>query len=266
MLCGSFLTGEYLWDHRNASLRAWLVDEFVAGKQGIQNAAVDGFYLDDGWHVGQDKYAPWMPKAGFCDTCAPGSDPAKCPGGPTEEEVHCVIDMGLSAEDVKDITAGWKLTMAGAQAAIVKGGGFNWQLFHGATGPTKGMEASKCASLVRSLCGDKVYDAALQFQFAKPVPDFNLDLATFLLVRGPYAWLGYSWDGCTSGSAGPGQGKMPYLRYGLPSSTQVDYGVPNGRCTEAAPDSGVFTRAWSKAAVTVNCNDGVSATIKMATT
>ena len=203
-----------------------------------------------------------MPKAGFCDTCAPGSDPAKCPGGPTEEEVHCVIDMGLSAQDVKDITAAWKLTMSAAQAAIVKGGGFNWQLFSGAQGPTKGMPAAQCATVVRDLCGDRLFNAAMVFDFATPVPDFNLDLATFLLVRGPYAWLGYSWDGCV-GSADGHSASMPYVKYGLPATTQVDYGEPTARCAETAPGSGVFTRAWSKATVTVDCNDGVSATIKM---
>jgi hypothetical protein len=25
------------------------------------------------------------------------------------------------------------------------------------------------------------------------------DLASFLVVRGPYAWLGYGWQGCTNG-------------------------------------------------------------------
>ena len=261
--CGSVPCGEYLWDHRNASLRAWLVDEFIGGKQGIQNAAIDGFFLDDGWHVGQDKYAPWMPKAGFCDTCAPGSPADKCPGGPTEEDVHCVVDMGLSAQDVKDITAAWKLTMSAAQAAIVKGGGFNWQLFSGATGPTTGMPAAQCAAVVRDLCSDTKYNEPLVFDFATPVPDFNLDLATFLLVRGPYAWLGYSWDGCV-GSVGPGPGaSMPYVKYGLPKTVQADYGEPTSRCEETAAGSGVFTRAWSKATVTVDCNDGVSATIDM---
>ena len=31
--CGSLPCGEYLWDHRNASLREWLVEVFVWGLQ-----------------------------------------------------------------------------------------------------------------------------------------------------------------------------------------------------------------------------------------
>ena len=29
------------------------------------------------------------------------------------------------------------------------------------------------------------------------LPYFQQDLATFLLVRGPFAWIGYVWSGCT---------------------------------------------------------------------
>ena len=39
----------YLWDHRNQSLRSWLVDEFVGGANGLGNPSVDGFFFDDGW-------------------------------------------------------------------------------------------------------------------------------------------------------------------------------------------------------------------------
>ena len=31
----------------------------------------------------------------------------------------------------------------------------------------------------------------------RSLPYFEQDLATFLLVRGPYAWIGYVWSGCT---------------------------------------------------------------------
>eukprot|EP00666_Eupelagonemidae_sp_cell4sb_P015195 gene15195-18755_t len=49
--CGDGLPcGEYLWDHRNESLREWLVNEFILGKEtGLGNPNVDGFFLDDGW-------------------------------------------------------------------------------------------------------------------------------------------------------------------------------------------------------------------------
>lgn len=34
--------GEYLFDHRNASLRKWLVDEYIGGSEGIGNPDVSG--------------------------------------------------------------------------------------------------------------------------------------------------------------------------------------------------------------------------------
>ena len=40
-------SGEYIWDHRNASLREWLVEEHVMGALGMGNENVTGFYFDD---------------------------------------------------------------------------------------------------------------------------------------------------------------------------------------------------------------------------
>ena len=41
--CGEGLPcGEYLFDHRNESLRQWLAEEFIGGKQGIANPHIDG--------------------------------------------------------------------------------------------------------------------------------------------------------------------------------------------------------------------------------
>ena len=76
--CGDSPCGEYLWDHRNASLREWLVTDFVSNPTtGIGNPNVDGFYLDDGWSNTSEAPASWWPKEGFCS--------ADVIGGPTEE-------------------------------------------------------------------------------------------------------------------------------------------------------------------------------------
>eukprot|EP00041_Stephanoeca_diplocostata_P019815 m.431388 g.431388 ORF g.431388 m.431388 type:complete len:178 (-) comp21403_c1_seq4:107-640(-) len=65
--------------------------------------------------------------------------------------------------------------------------------------------------------------------------------AEFLLTRGPYAWLGYSWVGCTS-DVRP-----------RPPQWDVDYGVPEGPCVETGANTGVFERKWSKATVQWDC-------------
>ena len=64
-------------------------------------------------------------------------------------------------------------------------------------------------------------------------------LASFLLMRGPYAWIGYAWVGCSKA----------YVR---PKALDTDYGVPVGECEETS--SGVFEREWSKATVKMDCN------------
>ena len=85
----------------------------------------------------------------------------------------------------------------------------------------------------------------------KPL-DFAQHLASFLLLRGPYAWLGWAWLGC-SGSRGVGGGDVP-----IPPTPKemfaTDYGTPTGLCHETADHSGVFTRDWTKATVRVDCN------------
>ena len=40
----------------------------------------------------------------------------------------------------------------------------------------------------------------------------------------------------------------------VPEQLNWDYGEPAGLCTETAPNSGVFTREWTKASVKMDCN------------
>lgn len=82
------------------------------------------------------------------------------------------------------------------------------------------------------------------------------DLATFLLVRGPFAWLGYGWQGCTNDDV--------LSKYGVwGPELDEDYGEPvDTRCMETAPGSEIFTRKWTKATVDLDCKNWVG-TIKM---
>ena len=93
-----------------------------------------------------------------------------------------------------------------------------------------------------SLCSDAA--AVSRLNITWPVKtsdaDFMPNLASFLLVRGPYAWFGNAWQGCN---------KVPERRAEL----DADYGAPLGPC-EAAQEPGVFTREWSKATITMDCN------------
>jgi len=76
-------------------------------------------------------------------------------------------------------------------------------------------------------------------------PAILQDIARFLLVRGPYSWMGYGWEGCITTPP-------PVVPY------DHDYGEPLGLCQETAPNSGIFTRAWSKADVRMDCGTFVA--------
>ena len=91
------------------------------------------------------------------------------------------------------------------------------------------------------------------------LPAYMQDLASFMLVRGPYAWLGYGWQGCTNGDThGMASG------YGLwGKEMDEDFGHPLETCHETAEGSEVFERKWSKATVQLDCK-AWKGTIKMA--
>ena len=71
---------------------------------------------------------------------------------------------------------------------------------------------------------------------------FMQDLASFLLTRGPFAWLGMGWEQCTS-------------FYPHPDELNEDFGEPlTDDCREVG-DTEVFVRNWTKADVSVDCRD-----------
>jgi hypothetical protein len=72
-------------------------------------------------------------------------------------------------------------------------------------------------------------------------PQLKEDLANFLLTRGPYAFLGHGWLGCSH-------------EYVFPPELNLDYGEPTGLCSETTAGSGVFVREWTKATVKMDCS------------
>ena len=114
--CSGVPCGEYLWDHRNASLREWIVREHVMGGLGMGNENVSGFYFDDDWLLsGQD----WSEgPAGLPHRTAADVNLSHCATGPSELESHCLLDTGLSAADVVAIMEGWRTTITAAMRAV----------------------------------------------------------------------------------------------------------------------------------------------------
>ena len=115
--CGSVPCGEYLFDWRNGTqLEDWLISEVLLGATGIGSGIVDGFFIDDFW----------------CSNIINGTGSCQDPvQGPTEIDPHSQADMGLSDQDIADITTGWLKGMTRAQQAIVNAGGYTWSLIPG---------------------------------------------------------------------------------------------------------------------------------------
>ena len=93
------------------------------------------------------------------------------------------------------------------------------------------------------------------------IADLNNAVAAFQLIRGPHAFLGWSWVSCsgdcftTLDQCPPPPGhQVKYDRSlgGLVGSG-VDYGEPVEVCRETAPGSEIFTRRWTKSVVTFDC-------------
>jgi hypothetical protein len=241
--------GEYIWDHRNASAREWLVS-FLLGPSflGAPGGTIHGLFIDDFW------CSNLLNGTGSC------TDPAQ---GPTEVERHSQADMGLSDEDVRDITQGWLRTMTEAQAALVGAGGYTWSLLPGQdnanAAPRMLARGAPCATSVRAACGGAWEPAPLVMGLtpgknltADPLPLLQQELAAFLLMRGGHAYLGWgewgmSWPaGVTWQSpTGASVGLPPLLRRG-------DWGLPHGRCSEVAPS--VFERVYDAGTVRLNCS------------
>ena len=97
--CGKGIEcGEYVFNHRNASLRPWLIQTMFLGKAtGGGNLAVSGFYVNDGWSA----------------------------KGPSEMDKDAVAKMGMSSADVAAMIGAWGANVAAWRQAIYDAGLFS---------------------------------------------------------------------------------------------------------------------------------------------
>jgi hypothetical protein len=248
--CGDGLPcGEYLWDHRNESLRQYLVDEVVLSNlTGLGNKNIDGFYFDDAW---SDKHDP--PPRGQPATYR-ACDSSHI-GGATEEDANCVADMGLAQADTIDMVAALAKTMTRVNAAIVGHGGFSTRMMpayavHAIDDPVLDPRPPvKCNAFMRRYCrhDNENLNQTFTYEWTRksmhdisPIPAVTQDLARFLLVRGPYAYIGWQWVGCRDS-------------YERPPELELDFGTPiDAVCHETS--SGVFERKWTSGMVRMDCN------------
>lgn len=263
----------------------WLVQEFLLGNTGLNSEFVDGYFLDDFW-AGDGAW-------GCNGSPADGANPA---GGPTEMSANCTRDMGLSASEIVDISTHWHTNYVTAKAVAVAAKGFEWHLLQKTSTPPAG---PLCEAFFRRACAENSveHDSALFVPFGGNsgngrAPNATNDLATFLLVRGEYAWIGHDFVGafcpclpfclCVLTTA--------HLRYGTayiisfiicrgsvtgcstwdetvggpgelferpPVLDSLNVGTPVARCEEHASRRGVFVRKWTGASVQFDCATGI---------
>ena len=126
------------------------------------------------------------------------------PGGPTEMDGNAVKDMGLSAGDVADITAGYLYATSVLYPEILSRGKFVWDqtLNHDPFAPLNGdcpqpwVKQASCATDLRGLCSPTAapqQNRTLLYGFSpgsctgtdpNHLTEVDTDVANFLLVRG----------------------------------------------------------------------------------
>ncbi len=170
-----------------------------------------------------------------------------------------VNDTGMTTADLISITDSYNANMAALENFTIANAKFSWQMLwtggppegKGSTCPEPLVSNTSCALDLQVLCTptSPAQTRTLMYAFGpgacrtdpSNLVQFEQDLANFLLVRGPYAYLGHGWLGCSRD-------------YEYPAALNVDYGVPTGLCAETAPGSGVFVRDFTKSTVQMDCN------------
>lgn len=168
--------GEYVFNHRNESLRSFLLGEYFFRPTGANASGnmVNGFYVDDDWSS----------------------------SGPSEMDKDAVQKMGMTPADVQAMTAAWAANEAAWRQALVAAGKFEWFLFYGGQQTAPGWNqtdpAATCQQYMETNCGADApsQSGALFFGFSRvkhsqawPLPSPTQDVAAFLITRGPYAWV-----------------------------------------------------------------------------
>ena len=237
--CGANPCGEYLFDFRNASLVEWYLGHGYMGGA-LEHPSVDGLILDDFWSGGR----------------------------PSEIDAHSIEDMGLTPADVAQIQGQYEATLArlldliAAREKMLAGGrncGYNGDSMSGQT-------PAQCTAKLRQMCGDAPQHGhwyVVDYNYLPP-PAYGvaaknavLDVAYFLLTRAPHAWIAggpmLGWH-MSHWWAANRERRIQFRSDLRPALFNQDFGEPSqgANCTERSP--GVFTRQWTKASVTVDCN------------
>eukprot|EP01044_Picomonas_judraskeda_P007430 COSAG03_NODE_796_length_5819_cov_19.619755_8_plen_147_part_01 len=113
-----------------------------------------------------------------------------------------MADTGADAADMKTQVAAYRNTMTALVKKVVPMGGYWWQLMDGGGNKlaAKNVSTATCKSTLATLCKPKPdsWDRMQLYNIPSGGKGLKEDTlkqytAEFLLTRGPYAMLGYSW-------------------------------------------------------------------------
>jgi hypothetical protein len=233
--CGANVCGEYLFNFTNPLMVEWWLLEHFGGELGLDNPAVDGVLTDDYWSS----------------------------SGPSEIDGNMLTDMGMSTQEAAVQTAAYQAAMSRLFDLVRTNNKFISVMGYSGDSLSRSTPA-QCTSRLTPMCSPTapsfghwyVVDAsyiqppAYGIQFTNPA----LDVAYFLLTRGPYAWIAggpmLGWHMShwwTANKTRP----ISFRDLRQPEFNE-DYGEPTCSCTQTQP--GVFSRDWTKASISIDCN------------
>jgi hypothetical protein len=218
----------------------WYLKTHMGGPTALGHPDVDGLILDDYWS-----------------------------SSPSEIDSHSIEDMGLSAAEARALHDAYGVALSKLLAYIPAQ---NKSLPGGRPMAYGGdmmsiQSAASCKAKLESMCGtnDGIHRQGLWYavQYDQiPPPAYGvkavnsqLDVAYFLLTRGPFAWIagGQMLGWRMSHWFAANKSRRTNFQNDLRAPEfNGDYGVPTDNCTQTTP--GVYVRHWTKATVAVDCN------------
>lgn len=233
--------GEYIFDHRGGKVdgrtfREWFINEYMVTDETLL-------------HKNPQTGKPQSIGLGWLDD-------AMTKRGPSEEDRNYIADTGASTADIQAQVHAYRETMTELRKKVIPMGGFWWQLMdHNGMKSLLNMSPDQCKNTLQELCVPKpktwnvmqMYDISHGGEGVSAT-NFTYYTVEFLLTRGPYSLLGYSWCGCTNG-----QHARPRAK-----EWDEDFGevVDGAACAETGANTGIFERKWTKATVSWDCNAG----------
>jgi len=221
-------------------LTNWLLNEYILSDTAVGSPYIDGLFIDDFW----------------CSKIINGSKSCTDPvQGPSEVDKFNQVDMGLSDQDVAAITKGWLYNMEIVQQEILKARGYTWSLIPGqdnANAQPILVNATNCKSYMQTACvknnGYLLAPLLSGLSYNTTLNEFpflHQQVASFLLMRGPHAFLGFGeW-----GMEWPENVPFPDLVW------KKDFGVPIDETCSGLGFENIYQRRYSKATVKIDCDN-----------